>query len=166
MKAHAWEYGFVMSYPKGKTGVTCYSFEPWHFRYFGRELAARIHASGRTTREYLWANFTTTVVPPPTARPAGTARPSHLPSLAPAASILPSPSPSVAQPTSLQPSEAPVLPSTGPTPVASPPVANAQAAGDAEPALLAGVGVAIGTMVLGGAWLALRRRRYDLRGPG
>ena len=171
MKAHAWEYGFVMSYPKGKTGVTCYSFEPWHFRYFGRELAARIHASGRTTREYLWANFTTTVVPPPTARPAGTARPSHLPSLAPAAtpadSGLPSTSPTVAPPTpSLQPSEGPVLPSTAPTPVASPAVVDAQVAGDAEPALLAGAGVAIGTMVLGGAWLALRRRRYDLRGPG
>ena len=63
MKAHAWEYGFVMSYPKGKIDVTCYDFEPWHFRYVGRELAASIHASGLTPREYLWANFTTTVVP-------------------------------------------------------------------------------------------------------
>ena len=63
MKAHAWEYGFVMSYPKGKIDVTCYDFEPWHFRYVGRELAAQIHASGLTPREYLWANFTTTVVP-------------------------------------------------------------------------------------------------------
>ena len=73
MKAHAWEYGFVMSYPRGKIDVTCYDFEPWHFRYVGRELAASIHGSGLTPREYLWANFTTTVVPArtPEARPHG-----------------------------------------------------------------------------------------------
>ena len=38
---HAWEYGFLMSYPKGKMALTCYDYEPWHFRYVGRELAAR-----------------------------------------------------------------------------------------------------------------------------
>ena len=74
MKAHAWEYGFVMSYPKGTIGLVCYDFEPWHFRYVGRELAAQIVNSGLTPREYLWANFTTTVVPavtPRATRPAG-----------------------------------------------------------------------------------------------
>jgi D-alanyl-D-alanine carboxypeptidase len=54
MKGNAWRYGFVMSYPEGKRAVTCYAYEPWHYRYLGRDLAARIHASGLTTREYLW----------------------------------------------------------------------------------------------------------------
>lgn len=58
--ANAWRYGFVMSYPSGKESITCYMYEPWHYRYLGRELAAEVHASGLTTREYLW-NLETTV---------------------------------------------------------------------------------------------------------
>jgi zinc D-Ala-D-Ala carboxypeptidase len=54
MRENAWRYGFVESYPIGEESVTCYAHEPWHYRYFGRELAARIRASGLTTREYLW----------------------------------------------------------------------------------------------------------------
>ena len=54
MAAHAWEYGFVMSYPVGKTKKTCYGFEPWHYRYVGRDEAAAIHASGLVLREWLW----------------------------------------------------------------------------------------------------------------
>ena len=57
MKANAWRYGFVMSYPKGKASRTCYSYEPWHYRYVGRTLAARIRDSGLTTREYLWRHY-------------------------------------------------------------------------------------------------------------
>ena len=59
LKLNAWKYGFVMSYPKGKTSVTCYAYEPWHFRYVGRAVAAKIHASGLTPREYLWRQQTT-----------------------------------------------------------------------------------------------------------
>lgn len=51
---HAWEFGFVMSHPPGLTEVTCRRGEPWHFRYLGPELAARVHASGLSLREYLW----------------------------------------------------------------------------------------------------------------
>jgi D-alanyl-D-alanine carboxypeptidase len=51
---HAWEYGFIQSYPEGAESVTCYSYEPWHYRYVGRELAAEIHLSGMTLREFLW----------------------------------------------------------------------------------------------------------------
>ena len=57
MKANAWKYGFVMSYPKGKSSVTCYTYEPWHYRYVGRALAERIHDSGLTVREYLWRHY-------------------------------------------------------------------------------------------------------------
>ena len=54
MAANAWKFGFILSYPADREDVTCYSYEPWHFRYFGRTLAAKIHASGLTPREYLW----------------------------------------------------------------------------------------------------------------
>jgi zinc D-Ala-D-Ala carboxypeptidase len=54
MKNNAWKYGWVMSYPKDKTSVTCYQYEPWHYRYFGRTVAAQIQASGLTVREWLW----------------------------------------------------------------------------------------------------------------
>lgn len=54
MKANAWRYGFLMAYPKGKSPVTCYMYEPWHYRYVGRERAAIVRASGLTLREYLW----------------------------------------------------------------------------------------------------------------
>jgi D-alanyl-D-alanine carboxypeptidase len=50
----SWEHGFVLSYPAGVEDVTCYKYEPWHFRYLGRDLAGRVHASGLTLREYLW----------------------------------------------------------------------------------------------------------------
>lgn len=51
---HSWEYGFVLSYPAGKQDVTCYKYEPWHFRYLGLDLARRVQESGLTLREYLW----------------------------------------------------------------------------------------------------------------
>ena len=58
MAENAWQYGWLMSYPKGKKALTCYSYEPWHYRYVGRGLAQDIHDSGLTTREYMWANAT------------------------------------------------------------------------------------------------------------
>lgn len=62
LAANAWRYGFVMSYPKGKTSVTCYQYEPWHFRYVGRDRAAEIRASRQTLRQFLWTEQT---APPP-----------------------------------------------------------------------------------------------------
>ena len=55
MLNNSWQYGFIQSYPKGKSpSVTCYQYESWHYRYVGRAEAAAIHASGLTTRQYLW----------------------------------------------------------------------------------------------------------------
>lgn len=54
MKANAWKFGFVMSYPKGARDKTCYAYEPWHYRYYGRTVAAAIHDAGLTTRQWLW----------------------------------------------------------------------------------------------------------------
>ncbi len=52
--AHAAEFGFVLSYPRGRQPMTCYLYEPWHFRYFGVQRAQRIVESGLTVREFLW----------------------------------------------------------------------------------------------------------------
>ena len=57
IRKNGWKFGFVLSYPEGQTGVTCYIYEPWHYRYVGREMAADIHATALTLREYLWKNF-------------------------------------------------------------------------------------------------------------
>ena len=53
MAEHAWEYGFVMSYPAGSQAATCFSYEPWHFRWIGREAAADHRSSGLPLRQFL-----------------------------------------------------------------------------------------------------------------
>jgi D-alanyl-D-alanine carboxypeptidase len=56
---NGWKYGFIMSYPEGKRSASCYGYEPWHWRYFGRDLARSIHQSGQVPRRYLYENFET-----------------------------------------------------------------------------------------------------------
>lgn len=53
MATHGWEYGFVMSYPAGSQAQTCFSYEPWHYRWIGREAAAAQRASGLYPRQFL-----------------------------------------------------------------------------------------------------------------
>ena len=36
LAAHAWRFGFSLSYPAGYEELTGYDYEPWHFRYLGR----------------------------------------------------------------------------------------------------------------------------------
>lgn len=50
---HCSEYGFIIRYPKGKTDITGYDYEPWHLRYVGTEAAAEITEQGITLEEYL-----------------------------------------------------------------------------------------------------------------
>ena len=57
MARHGWKFGFINPYPKGKRKVSCYGYEPWHWRYVGRSLARAIHESGQVPRRYLWRNF-------------------------------------------------------------------------------------------------------------
>jgi D-alanyl-D-alanine carboxypeptidase len=57
MQANAWRYGFVMTYPKGQSADHCYDYEPWHYRYVGRDLAAALRGSGMTLREAIWAAY-------------------------------------------------------------------------------------------------------------
>lgn len=45
-------YGFILRFPKDKTFITGYVFEPWHYRYLGIELATKVKESGLTYEEY------------------------------------------------------------------------------------------------------------------
>lgn len=51
LAANAYKYGFVLRYPADKTDITKYQYEPWHFRYVGKPLAAALHESGLTLDE-------------------------------------------------------------------------------------------------------------------
>lgn len=50
---NSYKYGFNLRYLKGKEEVTGYQYEPWHFRYLGRDIAKELFASKKTYEEYL-----------------------------------------------------------------------------------------------------------------
>ncbi len=112
LRANAWRFGFVMSYPKGKSAVTCYAYEPWHYRYVGRARAATIKASGLTLREFLWTEQTaptptptptSVLTPTPTEAPTPTPAPTAEPSIEPSLSPGPTPTPIVEPTSTLEP---------------------------------------------------------------
>lgn len=55
LSAHAHEYGFILRYPENKTEITGVMYEPWHWRFVGKEAAAEMHQSGQCLEEYLGA---------------------------------------------------------------------------------------------------------------
>lgn len=50
---HSCEYGFILRYPKGKEYITGIEYEPWHFRYVGREAAMIITSEDLTLEEFV-----------------------------------------------------------------------------------------------------------------
>ena len=50
---HCQDYGFILRYPKDKEDITEIIYEPWHYRYVGKEHAANIMSSGICLEEYL-----------------------------------------------------------------------------------------------------------------
>lgn len=50
---HCWEYGFILRYPPEKSDITGIIYEPWHYRYVGKETAKEITEKGVTFEEYL-----------------------------------------------------------------------------------------------------------------
>lgn len=52
MNENAHKYGWIMRYPEGKTDITGYMFEAWHYRYLGTEIANKVKTSGKTLEEY------------------------------------------------------------------------------------------------------------------
>ena len=55
--ANSYKYGFILRYPENKEYITGYMFEPWHYRYLGKELATRVYNSGLTYDEYVARNL-------------------------------------------------------------------------------------------------------------
>lgn len=53
LQAHAHEYGFILRYPKDKINITQITYEPWHYRYVGTEIAKKLKESGQVLEEYL-----------------------------------------------------------------------------------------------------------------
>lgn len=56
LEEHCSEYGFILRYPKGKEYITSIEFEPWHFRYVGREAATIIMEEGLCLEEF-WEKY-------------------------------------------------------------------------------------------------------------
>ena len=52
LKENAYKYGFIERYPEGKTYITGYSPESWHWRYVGPEIARKMHDENITYDEY------------------------------------------------------------------------------------------------------------------
>jgi LAS superfamily LD-carboxypeptidase LdcB len=50
LRENAWEYGFIIPYTPLGEATTGYAPEPWHLRWVGRALAARLHADGYLDR--------------------------------------------------------------------------------------------------------------------
>ena len=40
------EYGFTLRYPKDKENITGIKYEPWHYRYVGKEVAVYLKEKG------------------------------------------------------------------------------------------------------------------------
>jgi len=55
LSQNAYRFGFILRYPKDKTEITGYQYEPWHYRFVGREAATDIYFSRLTLEEYLSA---------------------------------------------------------------------------------------------------------------
>lgn len=52
MRENAHKYGFILRYPKGKEHITGFKYEPWHYRYIGKEIATIIYNKNITLEEY------------------------------------------------------------------------------------------------------------------
>lgn len=50
------KYGFILRYPTSKHEITGINYEPWHYRYVGKEAAAQITQQGICLEEYLKQN--------------------------------------------------------------------------------------------------------------
>lgn len=50
---NAWKYGFILRYPSDKSEKTGIAYEPWHFRFVGKEAAEEMHDLGLCLEQYL-----------------------------------------------------------------------------------------------------------------
>ena len=53
LMANSWRCGFIHRYPNSKSDITGIIYEPWHYRYVGKDAAQEIFNKGITLEEYL-----------------------------------------------------------------------------------------------------------------
>ena len=53
LSRNAYKYGFILRYPENKTNITGYMYEPWHYRYVGKDKAKIIFDNNLCLEEYL-----------------------------------------------------------------------------------------------------------------
>ena len=49
---NSWKYGFILRYPAEKTDITGIFYEPWHFRYVGKQHAKYLYENNLALEEY------------------------------------------------------------------------------------------------------------------
>lgn len=52
LEKNAHKYGFILRFPKDKEDITGYSYESWHYRYVGIDIATKVKNAGITYDEY------------------------------------------------------------------------------------------------------------------
>ena len=52
LSKNSYKFGFILRYPENKEDITGYSYEAWHYRYVGKELAKKVYDSDLTYDEY------------------------------------------------------------------------------------------------------------------
>lgn len=52
LSKNSYKFGFILRYPKGKEYITGYMYEPWHYRYVGKDVAKIIYEKNITYEEY------------------------------------------------------------------------------------------------------------------
>lgn len=50
---HSWKYGFILRYPAEKEEITGIDYEPWHFRYVGKQAAKEMYEQDLCLEEYV-----------------------------------------------------------------------------------------------------------------
>ena len=53
LSQNAYKFGFILRFPKEKESITGYTYEPWHYRFVGREAATDIYVGEMTLEQYL-----------------------------------------------------------------------------------------------------------------
>ncbi|WP_091849759.1 D-alanyl-D-alanine carboxypeptidase family protein [Candidatus Aquiluna sp. UB-MaderosW2red] len=51
---NAWQFGFIVRYEDGTQAVTGYTYEPWHLRFVGKNIAKLYHEGDFSTLEEFW----------------------------------------------------------------------------------------------------------------
>ena len=57
-RENCWRFGFILRYDEPWEEITGYKYEPWHFRYVGKEYAREIHEAGVPLETWLISHRT------------------------------------------------------------------------------------------------------------